>query len=521
MKTKKIMNNKLFDNWELLLATSFTSFYIALVIYLTVFKTLSFILIFPFLFLFVYFLLNKLNTVSKIKIDLKEDKIIITPQLFYIFLFLIILGGQILYWLAYYPGGFNLDAYGQWDQVHGLQELNNWHPIFTTICYWIVTRIYDDFAFCILVQMIVFSLSIAYLLFVLSQQNISKLWMILIAIFISINPAVGMNNVCLFKDVYFTIALIWMTIILIKIFISKGDWLCSWINLFLFIIDLTVITMIRHNGIFYTISILLCLILLYRKQLKRIIFTSLTYMLCIVFIQGPVFSYFSIEEHSNFTGESVGIPMSIMANSLVSDTENTPDEVEDFLLSIASEKEWKEKYVLGEWDSCKWEFGGTELFQNESLIKIMKLALSTTLSNPNAAYQSLKENTRVVWQVLGPVQWETWVYIEENDYGIYENHNGLCASIVEFILNFSNSFIGTFLCWNIGVPNLIFILLACFFITKKQYQKLIFLLPIIAYNLLTMLLLCGPSHRYFYFNTVLVLPILFFVFLNNKNEYTL
>lgn len=27
----------------------------------------------------------------------------------------IIFLGQILYWLAYYPGGFNLDAYGQWD----------------------------------------------------------------------------------------------------------------------------------------------------------------------------------------------------------------------------------------------------------------------------------------------------------------------------------------------------------------------------------------------------------------------
>ena len=42
---------------------------------------------------------------------------------------------------------------------------------------------------------------------------------------------------------------------------------------------------------------------------------------------------------------------------------------------------------------------------------------------------------------------------------------------------------------------------------RKEYQKITIIIPIVAYNLLTMLLLCGPSHRYFYFNSVLILPI--------------
>lgn len=65
-------------------------------------------------------------------------------------LFVIIFLGQMVYWAANYPGGFNLDAYGQWDQVHGLQKLNNWHPVFTTMLCWLITRLCDSFAFCIL-----------------------------------------------------------------------------------------------------------------------------------------------------------------------------------------------------------------------------------------------------------------------------------------------------------------------------------------------------------------------------------
>ena len=61
----------------------------------------------------------------------------------------IVLLGQLFYWLAYFPGGFNLDAYGHWDQVHGFAPLNDWHSVVVTGIYWVLTRIKDSIVFCI------------------------------------------------------------------------------------------------------------------------------------------------------------------------------------------------------------------------------------------------------------------------------------------------------------------------------------------------------------------------------------
>lgn len=500
------------------IVTGIVALYISVVIYLSIWDTLEKIALFPFLFAAVCYILTTLRPkICSVRVRLFEEEKSGSSIAFYITIFLIIFAGQMLYWMAYYPGGFNLDAYGQWDQVHGLQHLNNWHPVFTTACYWIITRLYDSFAFCIFVQLLIFSLSISYLLLVLYRLNIHKALLVFAALYISLNPAIGMNNVCLFKDVPFTIALIWMTIILVKTITTKGVWLKSISHSVCIVANLVAITLIRHNGIFYIIPVLLCIALIYRKQLKSIFAITLAYILALTIIQGPIYSYFAVEEHSNLTGESVGIPMALMANNFVSDTENTPDEVEDFLLAIADKAEWEEKYILGEWDSCKWDFGGIELFQGESLEKIIRLAFSSMCASPETAYQSVRENTRVVWQVLGTTEWITWVYIEENDYGICEYSNSLCSSVINHILDFSTTLFGTFLCWNIGVPNIILVFLLWIVVVRKDYQKITLIVPTIAYNILTMLLLCGPSHRYFYFNSVLILPIVLSVLYDNAS----
>ena len=47
--------------------------------------------------------------------------------------FVIILFGSCIYWFAYFPGGFNLDAYGQWSQAHGVLPYNDWHCFVSTV----------------------------------------------------------------------------------------------------------------------------------------------------------------------------------------------------------------------------------------------------------------------------------------------------------------------------------------------------------------------------------------------------
>lgn len=422
--------------------------------------------------------------------------------------FVIIMLGQLLYWFAYFPGGFNLDAYGQWDQVHGLSHLNNWHPVFTTFIYWLLTRIIDNLAFCIFIQILAFVISVAYLMCELYRIGISKRYLVIVSVLIALNPAIGMNNICLIKDTWFTIIIVWIFISTIKIYASKGKWLCEKKHLIVMMTEFLALLLIRHNACFFVIPFIVLLCVLYRKVVFQLFITSICILISFLAIEGPLFSCLKIEPHSNMVGESVGIPMSIMANALVNDSQNVPKNVRNFLLEIADYNEWEKNYVVGEWDSCKWEFGGTELLKGESLEKIANLTLETMVSCPETSYLSIKENTRVVWQVIGYSEWDTWVYIEDNDYQIVPNESKICKKIVNAILECGDSLIGSTLIWNIGAVIILLMIGLSIAFKMGNYTLSIFVLPVLAYNFLTMLLLCGPSHRYFYFNSVLVLPIM-------------
>ena len=110
------------------------------------------------------------------------------------------------------------------------------------------------------------------------------------------------------------------------------------------------------------------------------------------------------------------------------------------------------------------------------------------------------------------------MYIEENEYGI-----GRENSIYEFeyLVEYSeNNVLMSTLLWNIGLIIIILLILNWVSFVKKKYKSILFIGPIIIYNFCTMCLLSGPSFRYFYFNSVMIFPILgiFWGLLNNRNN---
>lgn len=215
------------------------------------------------------------------------------------------------------------------------------------------------------------------------------------------------------------------------------------------------------------------------------------------------------------TGEASGAMMNIMANALVYDEKYIPAEVKDFLYSIEPDRSvWEKHYITGEWDSIKWILGGEDgtILHNESLLHIMRLALMTVCACPQTSYEAIRENFRVVWQVVGKPQWLPWIYIETNSYGIIPEPNFLCKSIVTHVTDFcENSPISIFV-WNIGLLFCLLLILTIRAYKSMRYKVQILVLPIAIYNLCTMLLLSGPTFRYFHYTVVLFLPLAFFLY---------
>lgn len=429
---------------------------------------------------------------------------------FTVSIFTIILAGQLFYFSAYYPGGFNLDALGQWGQAHSDYPYDDWHPFVSTMWIKFILLIQDSLPFYIFSQALLFSAAFAKLSNSLLRIGVKRVSIIIYALFVALSPSIGMNNICLTKDVQFTILIILLTDIGIQMMLSPhGNWLLKPVNICYTVAILFLASTVRHNGILYTISFLLLLAVVYRERIKQILIVAAVTLLSIVIVKGPIEQSLNVTPHSNTVGESIGIPMAIMANALVNDPDNTPSDVHEFLNQIADDSDWHAYYITGEWDSCKWEFGGIELLQDAHLTDILTKAAETIFACPQASYESIRENTRIFWQVIGDSSnWAADMYFCENEYNLQQTPNPVLNAIANKLVHLSENLSINWLIWNNGLDILVLVVLLYYSINHNISKMTLLLVPLLCYDFGTMLLLAGPNHRYFYLNKCLFIPIL-------------
>lgn len=423
--------------------------------------------------------------------------------------FFIVLGLSLVYWLSYYPGSFNLDAYGQWSQAHGELPYNDWHPITSTLILQLILTIRDSFSFYIFIQILLFSYSVGNLLNVLQKNGVSEKKLSFIALFIGLSPSIGLNTISLTKDAQFTILILNLMKCYIEILFSKGYWLNKTPNLFFLGVLSGLTILVRHNGVLYVIPSLILLLLFYKPYIHRLVFIVFLIMGLVFIIKVPLFQFLSVEAHENPIGESVGVPMAILGNAIASDADELPEEIHVFLNTIASDSDWKANYIVGEWDSCKWAFGGTELLKNVPLKTILKHTFNVIKAYPEKAYESIRQTFRIVIDPFFTSDyWKPVIYIETNDYGISSRPiislNHICEQFIDFTFTPG---ISIFI-WNTGLQLLLIIIHFIYYHRGRKNKGLILLLPLFIYDIGTMLLLTGPNQRYFYSTAVLYLPII-------------
>lgn len=418
----------------------------------------------------------------------------------------------LMYWLAYYPGGFNLDAYGQWLQAHGLMQYNDWHPFTSTLIIQLFLCVHDSFAFYIFSQIVLSTIAISFLLYSIQIAGVNHKLLIALAIYIGINPVVAMNTICMTKDVQFTIFSILFTACSIRILSTNALWLNSWQHLSGFSIVSIMMILVRHNGILFVITAFICLLALYKPYRRKISSAALLIFMVCFFVKGPVAFLLQVEPHENILGEISGIPMGMMGNALTIDQVHLPESVQEFLYQIADKELWYQYYLTGEWDSCKWIFGGTEVLKNNTIFDVLIHTISTIVHCPQACYESFQENTKMVWSLFGSqINWMPYVYIEPNEFNIVESAFPFFHTITNYIISLMQLPILSSFFWHPGF--LLAIALGIWLIIRQQhFQKNVLLLaPIFVYTVGAMFLLSSPNIRYIYFIMVLIPPIILYM----------
>ncbi len=161
-----------------------------------------------------------------------------------------------VYFYAFYPGNMSYDTYNQVSQLKGLIPFNTWHPIGHTLLIGLLLKIWDNYAAITIFQILVFA-SVTSAFYVTLLRNRVK-WQIiyLLAVTLSAIPSTGINVVTQWKDIPFTVGLLWGTLILFKMSLEKA-YFSKFSHGVEFLFCLLTVSLFRYNGILAFLGLLL------------------------------------------------------------------------------------------------------------------------------------------------------------------------------------------------------------------------------------------------------------------------
>jgi len=181
------------------------------------------------------------------------------------------------------------DSLVQWVQAHDLQ-FNDHHPVFHTLFIWLATRAWDSPAAAAAAQILALSITAAWGIGNMVKRGLPEAAGWLASFIFALSPVNWLYGATIWKDVPYGISLLWLTLIFVEIFFTKGRWLADFKNLAAISICALFVSLFRHNGFPVAVILLLVTILVYWKQ-KKWSFAALVLVLALRgLITGPGYS---------------------------------------------------------------------------------------------------------------------------------------------------------------------------------------------------------------------------------------
>jgi hypothetical protein len=233
----------------------------------------------------------------------------------------VLLACWFIYYLFYLPGPLATDSLMQIAQATHDNPLSNHHPIAHTLLISIfvnTSRLLTGTITCGVVaysiaQMTAMALISGYMLAFLKRERVSRLIRVLLLGFLAVNPVIACYSFTMWKDILFAGTLVLLTIQLYSLVKDPDGFIYTPFRLFRFFLLLAAIALLRNNGIYIVIVVLIATCIMFRAQIKRLLVPSIATVTCYFLLVGPVFSGLGIIP-TEFA-ESANIPIQQIANT--------------------------------------------------------------------------------------------------------------------------------------------------------------------------------------------------------------
>ncbi|MFA6309280.1 MAG: DUF6020 family protein [Clostridia bacterium] len=424
-----------------------------------------------------------------------------------------------IYLLAFYPGVMAVDSIRQWDQIVRF-SFGDWHPVFHTFMEYLITRVWLSPAAIAIFQAGMFSFAIAAAMHQFDKMGLNrKLLLILTAIF-TFNPVNGIFSITILKDTPFTASVVFLTVLLVKIFYTEGKWIRPVQNKVLLAVTLVCTAMFRHNGLAPALATVFILLIVYRKYWKGVLSVAIATGIIILAIQGPFYQFLKVKPSSDYQPLVLSvIQISAIAhfNGNVSPAEKT------FLSKLTSWKDWSNGYnkysSLGVTKSKSYDW--QKFHDNKT--EYLKTWVSLVFKNPGIATKAYLARTNMIWQIISPSDsnFSIGMQVQKNKYGFKQNSK--LPPVVKYVLGKAVALTAknqlNWLFWRPAVYMYFIFLMSLLIIKRKKLKALTVFVPVLGNTLGLAIVTTSSQPRYFY-ATILVAPValLLYLYIRKKDK---
>lgn len=310
-----------------------------------------------------------------------------------------------VYLFAFWPGIMSYDSYIQWKEAVDFR-LTNYSPFFHTLHIWLFTRMWQSPAAVALPQVLLMSALVSWGCIVLRCSNLPKSVIWAACILVLLSPYNGFLVVTLWKDIFYGMSFFALTLILVKIVFSDGQWLERWSAPFILGGVAALVALYRHNGppaAFGTLVLLPFIYRLYWRKLIVALALSLAFWLLVI---GPLASALGVTLADNKKQASSFILTKIAAH-INAGTEMT-DEENDFLSQIPYFIEASSSPLftcssfrpINEYINAKTGLWLRDIPACKQTGKLMRILLSFTVRNPLVTLKSQLCASSWAWRVF-------------------------------------------------------------------------------------------------------------------------
>ena len=420
----------------------------------------------------------------------------------------------ILMYLIFYPGGFSPDSIVQYTQVVN-NSYNDWHPVLQTLLAFTLPLSLTGgwIGSIVLFQIVFMSAAFAYAICAVYKYT-NLTYTVFSMLFMILNPNVLSIAMYPWKDTTFAIGALFLTGMALHIWFSNGLWLDDKKHIVLLIIIISVTTIVRHNAILFTLPFMIAIF--FRARKRQTIIISLCVVLLIAAIKGPVYSALHVEKAGMRQVETLGLPMTVIGAVATYDPDALDDETKEFVYRVAPPSTWSSRYTYGNYNSVKWaDETDNDVIEEYGRNRILAMMFRCIRQSPSHAMKGLIRLTDVVYTIQDDYHYSAIPDVIGNEYGIQMEGIPVLQRVYAMYRAFCMVFFPHLFMYY-GSMHLILIasiLAKCHLNRLKDWSKILFAIPLLAYNFGTTLLLTGAGDSVrFFFYTFLLIPLLLVLF---------